>query len=355
MSKSNYESGRRSLLLNFVQGLIIPFLAVTGALLVGSLVISLVGADPWKAYTALFRGAFGSSVQFNMTLLNATPLILAGLAVALAFRGGTFNIGGEGQLHMGALFATWAGTSLTLPPGLALGVALLAGLLGGLLWGAIPGYLKASKGFNEVITTILLNYIAIWLVSYLVHGPMKEPGWNPQSRAVAEAARLPIIDPLSGLNLGIMLALVAALVVYLILERTTLGFSIRMVGLNRTAAAYAGVNVPLTMALTLGLSGALAGLAGAVEILGRQYRLLDGFSPGYGFDAIAVALLARLNPWGTIFSAIFFGALRTGANTMQVVAGLPVVVVYVLEGLVILFTIAGSSGRIKLRRKVVLN
>ncbi|MCL4425302.1 MAG: ABC transporter permease [Firmicutes bacterium] len=354
MSNDNGQSGRRSLLLNAVQGLLIPLLAVTGALLVGSAVIALVGADPWKAYTALYKGAFGSQVQFNMTLLNATPLLLAGLAVVLAFRGGTFNIGGEGQLYMGALFATWAGTTLPLPGELALLAALLAGLLGGLLWGAIPGYLKATRGFNEVITTILLNYIAIWLVSYFVHGPMKEPGWNPQSRAVFEAARLPILDPRSGLNLGIVIAILTAFLVYLLLEWTTLGFSIRMVGLNRTAAAYAGVNVPLTMALTLGLSGALAGLAGTVEVLGRQYRLLDGFSPGYGFDAIAVALLARLNPWGTIFSAIFFGALRTGANGMQVVARLPVVVVYVLEGLVILFTIAGNSGRFKLRRKAVM-
>ncbi|MBI3763003.1 MAG: ABC transporter permease [Chloroflexi bacterium] len=269
--------------------------------------------------------------------------MLTGLAIVLAFRASVFNIGAEGQIYMGALLAVLAGVYLKLPSGIHLVVALLAGMLGGFLWSAIPGYLKATRGFNEVVVTIFMNYIAVAFVSYLVHGPMRESGWNFQSRAVAETARLPIILPGTGLHLGLALALAAAAVVYVLLFHTTLGYRLRMVGYNAEAARYAGIRVTRITVISLALSGSLAGLAGAVEITGVQYRLLEGFSPGWGFDAIAVALVGQLHPVGTLLAALFFGALRTGANSMQTAVGLPVVAVYVIQGLTVLFMVAGTA------------
>ncbi|MCL4459943.1 MAG: ABC transporter permease [Chloroflexi bacterium] len=321
-----------------------PLLAVVASFIAGAIVIQLVGVNPIVAYQALLEGAFGNLGQITTSIIRSIPLMLAGLAITLSFRGGVFNIGAEGQLYMAAIFATWVGTNLLgLPAIIHLPLAIIASLLGGLLWGAIPGYLKATRGFNEVIVTILMNYIAIWLASYAVHGPLKEPGWNPQSALVAESARLPIIFPGTRLHAGILLALLCAVFVYIVLWRTTLGYQIRMVGANASAAQYAGINVAKTMVITMGLSGALAGLAGGGELLGVQYRLLDGFSPGYGYDAIAVALLGRLHPFGTLLAALFFGALRTGANAMQTAVQLPVVVVYIIQALAVLFMIAGTA------------
>nr|MBI2903970.1 ABC transporter permease [Chloroflexota bacterium] len=222
-------------------------------------------------------------------------------------------------------------------------VVLALGMAGGFLWSAIPGYLKAARGFNEVIVTIFMNYIAIALVSYLVHGPMRESGWNYQTRTVDATARLPIILPNTSLHLGLVLALVAAAAVYLLLFHTTLGYRLRMVGYNAEAARYAGVKVTRITVLAMALSGALAGLAGAVELTGVQFRLLEGFSPGWGFDAIAVALVGQLHPVGVLLAALFFGGLRTGANSMQTAVGLPVVVVQVIQGLTVLFMMVGTA------------
>lgn len=318
-------------------------MAVAASLLIGSLIIAMLKVNPLVAYSYLFSGAVGNLGQLTGTIVNAIPLIFAGLAVTVAFRGSIFNIGGEGQLYIGALFAVMAGTMLKLPPGIHLVVALAFGALGGLLWALIPGYLNARRGLNEVIVTILMNYIATWFVSYLVHGPIREPGWNPQTRMVAETARLPILIPGTSLHWGFILALLAAVVVHILLTRTGLGFAIRMVGANREASRYAGVDSAKVIILTMCISGALAGLAGATEILGVRYRLLEGFSPGYGFDAIAVALVGRTSALGTVLGALFFGALRSGATVMQSGTGLPVVAVYFIQGLVILFMIAGSS------------
>jgi len=323
--------------------LLTPVLAVVASLLVGSIVIGLLGVNPLVAYGYLFSGAAGNLGQLTMTIVNSVPLIFAGLAVTLAFRAGVFNIGAEGQLYMGALFAVWAGTAFHLPAGLHLLVALTFGVAGGVLWAAIPGYLNARRGLNEVITTILMNYIAVWLVAYMVRYPLREPGWNPQTAQVLEGARLPILVQGTSLHAGILLALVAAFLVHILLTRTGLGFAIRMVGANREASRYAGVNVAAVTIITMALSGALAGLAGASEILGTRYRLLEGFSPGWGFDAIAVALVGRTTALGTVLGALFFGALRTGANVMQSATGLPVVAVYLIQGLVVLFMIAGSA------------
>ena len=338
-----HAEGLRGLSLGQVFSWTLPIWAVLIAFLVGSIVIAGAGANPIQAYTALFRGAIGNQGLVATTLVKSVPLMLAGLAVVLAFRASVFNIGAEGQIYMGALFAVWAGTTLHLPVGVHLAVALLLGMVGGFLWSAIPGYLKATRGFNEVVVTIFMNYIAIAIVSYLVRGPMRESGWNFQSRAVAETARLPIILPNTSLHLGLVLALIAAAAVYLLLFHTALGYRLRMVGYNAEAARYAGVKVTRITVLAMALSGSLAGLAGAVELTGVQFRLLDGFSPGWGFDAIAVALVGQLHPVGVLVAALFFGALRTGANSMQTAVGLPVVVVQIIQGLTVLFMMVGTA------------
>ncbi|MHB0885575.1 MAG: ABC transporter permease [Bacillota bacterium] len=342
LTESKRQGSRRSWR-GALSGIVTPVVAVAASLLIGSLVIAMLKVNPLVAYGLLFSGAVGNLGQLTGTIVNAIPLIFAGLAVTVAFRGSIFNIGGEGQIYFGALFAILAGTMLKLPPGLHLLVALAAGALGGLLWALIPGYLNAKRGLNEVIITILMNYIATWFVAYLVHGPIREPGWNPQSRLVEVTARLPILIRGTSLHAGIILALLAAVLVHLLLTRTGLGFAIRMVGSNREASRYAGINSARVVILTMCISGALAGLAGASEMLGTRYRLLEGFSPGWGFDAIAVAMVGRQTALGTVLGALFFGALRSGATVMQSGTGLPVVAVYFIQGLIILFMIAGSS------------
>jgi simple sugar transport system permease protein len=338
---ANYER-----ILNFL----LPIIAVLASFLLGSILLWILNVNPIEAYTALIKGAFGTQRLIITTLLKSIPLIFAGLAVTLAYRGGVFNIGVEGQLYMGALFAVWAGTVLVLPYPWHLLVALLLGVLGGMVWGAIPGYLKASRDMNEIIVTILMNYIAIFTVSFFVHGPLKEEGWNTQTATVAETAQLPIIWAGTRMHAGFYLALICVAAVYILLFHTTLGYRIRMVGANKHAARYVGIKTTMVMALTMALSGGLAGLAGASELLGVQYRLIDNFSPGWGFDAIAVALVGRLHPLGTLLAALFFGAMRNGANSMQTAVKIDVVVVYILQGLAILFLIGGASANNRIRR-----
>ena len=313
------EDNLKQRLLTFdrVFNALLPVIAVLASFLVGSVLLLILGINPIEAYSALVQGAFGSQRLLATTLVKSVPLIFTGLAVALAYRGGVFNIGAEGQLYMGALFAVWAGTVLKLPVVLHMMVALLFGVLGGMIWGAIPGYLKAARNMNEIIVTILLNYIAIFTISFFVHGPLKEEGWNTQTETVSDAARLPIIWQGTRLHGGFILALIAVAAVYVLLFHTTLGYKIRMVGMSRDGARYAGIKTPTIMALAMALSGGLAGTAGAVELLGVQNRLIDNFSPGWGFDGIAVALIGRLHPVGVLAAALFFAALRSGANSMQ--------------------------------------
>lgn len=332
--------------LNFL----LPIIAVIASFLVGSLFLMALQVNPLEAYTALVKGAFGTQRLLITTVLKSIPLIFAGLAVAVAYRGGVFNIGAEGQLYLGALLSVWAGITFNLPYPWHVIVAVLFGILGGMIWGAIPGYLKATRDMNEIIVTILMNYIAIFVVSYFVHGPLKEEGWNTQTPAVAETAKLPIIWAGTRLHAGFFLALICVAAVYILLFHTTLGYRIRMVGSNKHAARYVGIKTTAIMALTMALSGGLAGLAGTSELLGVQYRLIDNFSPGWGFDAIAVALVGRLHPLGVLVAALFFGALRNGANSMQTAVKVDVVVVYILQGLAIIFLIGGATANYKIRR-----
>lgn len=349
-AKTKEEAVQRAATYERILNFLLPILAVLASFLIGSILLWILNVNPIEAYTALLKGAFGTQRLIITTLLKSIPLIFTGLAVTLAYRGGVFNIGAEGQLYMGALLAVWAGITLNLPYPWHLLVSLLLGVLGGMIWGAIPGYLKASRDMNEIIVTILMNYIAIFVASYFVHGPLKEPGWNTQTPAIAESSQLPIIWAGTRLHAGFYLALLAVVAVYILLFHTTLGYRIRMVGSNKDAARYVGIKTTTVMALTMALSGGLAGLAGTTELLGVQYRLIDNFSPGWGFDAVAVALVGRLHPVGALLAALFFGAMRNGANSMQTAVKIDVVVVYILQGLAIIFLIGGASANNRIRR-----
>ena len=316
-----------------------PLIAIVSALLVGAGLILLAGANPIAAYTALFQESLSTYFGFGNTLTKMTPLLLTGLGVLVALRAGQFNIGGEGQIYLGALGSTLVGLYVQgLPALIHVPIALLAGFLFGAVWGLIPGYLKAVRGVNEVITTLLLNYIAINFVSYLVQNPLQQPGApSPYSPLIAKSAQLPIILPGSLAHAGILLALIAAGIVWVLLVRSPLGYQITTVGLNPIAARYSGISVERTIMLVMALAGGLAGLAGSAEVMGLKYRLFEQVSSGYGFDALAIAFLSRGSVLGVVLTSLFFAALRSGANVMQRSAGVPVTVVYAIQGLTVLF------------------
>jgi len=332
-----------------VKTFVIPVLAVFTALVLGALLILATGGDPLLAYRGLWEGSFGRPSSISETLVWATPYIFAGLAVALAFKAGLFNIGAEGQLSVGALASAWVGFAVTgVPWPLHLLLALGAGMLAGALWAGIAGLLKARTGAHEVITTIMLNYIALLGSGYLLSGLLKDP--NPlvalaQTPKILESARLPPILSDLRLHWGFVLALVLALGVWWLLYKCTLGFEIRTVGLNLSAARYAGIGVGRTIIVAMALSGALAGLAGTVEVVGLNYYHTPGFSVGYGFDSIAVALLGRNHPLGVVPSAILFGALRAGASRMQFVSQIPIDVISIIQALVLIFVAADEIVR----------
>ncbi len=357
MDKSAEESSSqalRTLLKPAINAILVPLLAVFTALVLGALVIKVVGGDPLAAYKGLFQGAFGSAKALSETTVWAAPYIFAGLAVALAFKGGLFNIGAEGQLAFGAVAAAWVGYALpdvlgtTLPTVPHILLAVGAGMLAGGIWGAIPGWLKARTGGHEVINTIMMNYIALNITSFLLNGPMKDP--NPlnvvaRTPQIAESARIPVIIPGFRFHWGFVLALVMAGVVWWLLRKTTLGFEVRTAGANPDAARYAGVNVPRIIVVTMLLSGMLAGLAGAIEVTALNYRHELGFSVGYGFDAIAIALLGKSNPFGVVLASLLWAAMRNGATRMQFLTQIPVDIISVIQALILLFVAADAIIR----------
>ena len=320
-----------------------PFVTALAALAAGfgvlAIGLAVSGYDPVLALGALGRGAFGSWYTFgSATLVRAIPLILLGLGVALAFRAGALNIGAEGQFYAGAIAATWVGIHVTAwPSGLAIGAVWSAATLAGVLWIALPVLLRVRFGVMEVISTLLFNFVADAAVSYAVTGPLQEAKRvYPQSDPIADSARLPLL-PGSRLHGGILLAVVLAVVLWLLFTRTRWGFRLKAVGLSPRAAAVSGrIPVKRVLAGALLWSGALAGLGGGVEISGVTYTLFQNLSPGYGFTAIAVALLARLHPLGIIVTGVLFGALEAGAQGMQREAGVPAVAVQVAEATIIL-------------------
>jgi len=319
-------------------------LSVLAALLIGALLLVLNGRNPVDAFASLWAGAFGSVDRFAETLVKATPLLMIAISVSISFRCQIWNIGAEGQIILGAIVSTW--TALTfrnLPLVLLLPLTFLGGLLGGAFWSLIAGLLKAYAQANEVITTTMLNYIAIYLLAYLVHGPMMDPqGFNfPQSPLIADALILPRLIPGTRLNISFLVALImVALTV--VFWRTTLGLRTEIVGHSHRVAKQIGLKVALMIALVTGISGALAGIAGWGEIFGLHYRLIEEIARGIGSLGIVVALLGELHPLGMLVSAFFFAALVTGGNAMERNAGVPFALVDVIQGCVILLILARS-------------
>jgi len=330
-------------------------MAVGVAFILGAGLIWASGASVLQAYGGLFEGMCGSWRALSETAVAAIPYMLTGLAVALGFRGGLFNIGAEGQLYMGALGAVVIGyTCAGLPTWLHVPLGLAVGMLGGAMWGAIPGVLKARLGTHEVINTIMMNYMAIKLVDYLVKQVLRDPTASlDRTPYILTSAELPrLFGPHARLHAGLLVALAAIVLVAWLVDKTTLGFEIRTVGSNPTAAQYAGMPVARTLVLTMALSGLWAGLAGAVEILGLYHTLPAAFSTGYGFDAIAVALLARSRPLGILPAALLWGGLRNGAGLMQVRTGVSIDLINVIQALVIVCVAADQLRRARLRRHV---
>ncbi|MBA3689107.1 MAG: ABC transporter permease [Chloroflexi bacterium] len=341
----------------------LPFISIVLALLVGSIVILasevIVPGHPFDvtlpvtAYAALFEGAFGGLDPIVNTIRAATPLVLAGLAVGLAFKAGLFNIGAQGQFLLGALGSVTVGVALNqASPFIAIPAALLAGMLAGAAWGFIPGFLKAISGAHEVVTTIMLNYVAVSVIAWAVSGPLDQPGSPSPITAQVGNAALPVIIGRNG-HLGVLVALAAVLAVGWLLFRTTRGFEIRTVGANPDAARYAGMQPRLIVVLTMSLAGVLAGLAGATVVLGVTHYMMASFGTTVGFDSIAVALLGRSSPVGIVFAAILFGAMRAGAPLMQIQTGslIPAELVDVLQATILLFLAAHEVIRhiLKLR------
>jgi simple sugar transport system permease protein len=332
---------------------LVPILAIFTAFVLGGVIIWATTGDIMKvigergAFAGLWNGAFGRPQYIADTLTKATPYIFAGLAVALAFKCGLFNIGAEGQFAVGAVTAAFVGYSLQgLPFPVHLLLSLLAGLAAGMAWGAIPGVLKAYRGAHEVIITIMLNYIALILVQYLLGGPMKDRSpTNPglaRTPLIADESRLPMLFQGTEweMHSGIVLALLAAVAVYIFLTRTTWGFEIRTVGANPHAARYSGMSVARSTILAMGLSGLLAGAAGTMVVTGEVHRHELGFGSGYGFDSIAIALLGRTHPFGVVGAAFLFGALQSGAGAMQLNTQISGSIIAVVQGLVLLFVAA---------------
>lgn len=317
-------------------------LALGVALALSGVIVAAAGGNPLVAFAALAEGAFGSAQGLSETAVKTCPLLISGVAVAIAFRTGIWNIGAEGQLIAGATTMAWVGTwTWSLPAWIALPLALCIASLAGSLWATIAGMLKVRRNVNEVISTIMLNFVAVGIASYLVHGPLMEAaGHYPQTDAIAEAMRLPRLIASFRVHGGIVLALGAALASYVFLFHTVRGYEIQAVGWNPTAARLAGIRIQRATLLALAISGALAGLAGAIEVSAVTYRLYDRFSPGYGFTAIAVALLGRLHPVGIIGSALLFGALDAGSSSLQRAAGVSSVLVDVMQAVVIFCLIA---------------
>lgn len=371
---------------------LLPIVAVLLAFVVGAIILLLQGVNPIEAYQSMIVGAFGSKNGLADTLVKATPLMLVALGIAIAFRGGMINIGAEGQIIVAALLTTFVSLQLgdILPGWIVIIIGLAAGVFAGGVWAAIAGYLKARLSVNEILSTIMLNQIAIQIGFYLLRGPMIDPAEVEAGTNIPHSARLPrsvdmprftdvaqwlgfdktaselglsgylaeiygvLVEP-TRLHTGFILAVLIAILVYILLWRTTIGYRIRAVGLNPHAARYAGINVERTMVLSMTLSGMLAGLAGAVEILGLHHRMFEplAVSAGYGFSGIVAALFGKLHPLGIIPSSFLFGGLLVGGDKMQRAMQIPQVLITVILGLVVLFVVSTDYFlRRRARRRV---
>jgi ABC-type uncharacterized transport system permease subunit len=341
---------------------LLPVFATVAALLVGAIMLLFLKVNPIEAYRALWDGAFGTANALAETLVKATPLLLVGLGICISFRGDVINIGGEGQMIVGALLATWVGLTFTNLPGwLMIILAMLAGFLGGAIWGGLPGILKAYFRVNEILSTVMMNAIAVQLMNFLLRDAMIDPSQAelaskiPQTARLLEVFHLPRLAP-TRLHLGALIAVVLAVLVYILLWRTVLGYRIRAVGQNPNASRYAGIKVPRYIVLALLLSGAFAGLAGATQVFGVNYRMItdgsaSGFTGGAGFNGIVAALFGQLHPLWSVPASILFGALLVGANSMQRVVQVPSALITAMNGLVVVFVVSSEIWRQRRQRR----
>lgn len=357
------------------QALVVPALAVLSALAIGALIIAVTDVDSLRlwgddpaaafrstlsgigdAYWALFEGSLGSRRAITETLFAATPLILAGLAVAVGFQAGLFNIGANGQMHVGGMVGLWVGFSISAPAIIHIPLAILGAIVGGAVWGGLSGLLKARTGAHEVITTIMLNFIALFMVDYLLTGSsFQAEGRNdPISRRADASAQFPTLFGEFRVHIGFLVALAAVWLVWWLMYRSTIGYEFRAVGSNPEGGKYAGMNVAWVYVAVMAVSGGLAGVAGANQVLGLEpYRAFSNFAGDTGFDAIALALLGRSHPVGVLFAGLLFGGLRAGGIQMQGAAGIPVDLVLVLQALIIVFIAAPELVKAVFRIKAV--
>lgn len=339
-------------------GLLIPLCAVLGALVIGAIMLIAIDANPIKGYGTMLAAAFGNVDGLSNTAVKSIPLLLVGVGICIAFRASVINIGGEGQMVMGALFSTIAALSLPdLPSFLIIPLVLIAGFLGGALWGAIPGALKAYFNVSEILSTIMLNIVAVQIMNFMLRGPLIDPGEIergtriPQTARLPEATDLPILLEGMRMHAGFIIALLAAVGAYVLLWRTSLGFRLRSVGFSQDATRYAGIPVRRSIITALAFSGAMAGLAGAILVFGSEsHRMVtDGSSTGFtgsaGFNGIVVALFAGLHPLWSIPSALLFGGMLVGANALQRALQVPSALIIALNGLIVVFVVGSEYFR----------
>ena len=311
----------------------LPMMAVSATLVLCSGLIAAAGADVIPAYAALLAGAFGSTFNTVETVVKAAPLILTGLAVAVAFRAKFWNIGAEGQLLAGAMAAAFIGGIEGLPAWALAPLMIIGGAIAGGLWASVPATLKVRYQVDDVVATLMLNFVIFFAMMALLDGPWKDPlSGYPDSPDIRMDAEFPILWERTRLHMGVALALACAVLVWLLMTRTTLGFAIRAVGENASAAAHAGISVNRVVFITAIISGGLAGLAGVGEVAGMHYQVMASLSPGYGYTGIVIAMLARLNPLGVVPAALFFAAVATGAETMSRKTGVPVFLADIIQG-----------------------
>jgi simple sugar transport system permease protein len=318
--------------------------AILLSLLVSAGLIATSGANPWEAMQALAKGAFGNRNAVLETIVQATPLIFTGLAMVVSFRAKVFNIGAEGQFFAGAMAAAWISMNLAyFPKAAIIPLIILGSMAAGAVWGFIPGYLKARFGSNEIIVTVMLNYVIQFIISYLLGGAWRDPSqYFLQTIRFADSTHLPTFFD-SRIHLGFFVSLLMVLLIYFLVWKTPLGYDIRAIGDNPTSSKYKGVRINLIMIAVMAISGAIAGLAGGMEVNGIHYRLKLDISTGYGFTGILIALLGRLNPFGVILAAVFFGALINGSTGMQIFTGVPVALVFSVQGIVLIFLLATEA------------
>lgn len=318
--------------------IVIPIAAILVTLILSAIPILMAGGHLWKSYFYLFYGALGTRFNFLETFVKASPLLLTGLAVAFAFRAKFWNIGAEGQLLAGALTATVLGVSMGgFPQPLVLPIIMIAGFLAGGIWAAIPAILKTKLKVDDVVSTLLLNYVMIHIMGALLFGPLQQPGSSwPRSAAIVKAACYPILMPRSRFHLGILIAFFAVFVIWFINQRTTFGYQSKAVGVNIRAAHFGGINTTSVILWTALISGGLAGLAGVGELCAIQFRLIMAISPGYGYSGIVIAMLGNLHPVGVLFSSLFFSVIIVGAQTMSRMTGVPTYIAEVIQGMALM-------------------